>query len=160
MTAREDWRKQYLWEPLRKSWVRVSLGIACLAMVIRFGFLIHNEPTEIAITRNLLTGDTYLLEAGWHFAPLWVLAPVIDTRPVRVSVPSAGHGYSAKLVQFQTDAWQEFVSTEGFRYWWWANRISFNFGYTEEYRGMKDILRGYVYGTKPYPFFKVITEYK
>lgn len=152
--------KRYLRVFFRKPWVRIFLAIVCFGFFIRYGFFNHNEPTEIGIARNLFTGETYLQGSGWHFSALWVLVPIIDTRPVRVSVPSAGHGYSAKLVQFQVDGWQEFVATEGFRYWWWAKRLSFNFGYNEEYRGMKDILRGYAYGTKSYPFFKIITEYQ
>ncbi len=73
---------------------------------------------------------------------------------------SAGRGYSAKLVQFQPDAWREFVAIEGFRYYWWANRFSLNFGYSEEYRGMRDILRGYAYSPKSYTFIKVLEEYQ
>jgi hypothetical protein len=75
-------------------------------------------------------------------------------------VPSAGRGWSAKLVQFEPKAYQEFVATEGFRYYWWANRFSVNFGYRDEYRGIKDIFRGYAYSDKKYPFLTVLEEYK
>ena len=79
---------------------------------------------------------------------------------MRVSVDSAGHGYNAKLVQFNPDGWQEFIQTEGFYYYWWANRFSFNFGYDEEHRGLKDVLRGYAYSPKQYSFLKVLDEYQ
>lgn len=79
---------------------------------------------------------------------------------MRVSVDSAGHGYHAKLVQFNADGWQEFVQTEGWYYYWWANRFSFNFGYSEEHRGLKDIMRGYAYGTRRYTFINVLQEYE
>lgn len=125
------------------------------------GFLNYTEVTEIGIARNLVSGKMWVQEnGGWHLTAPWVLVAKIDTRPLRVAITTTGHGFNAKLIQFQTDKWQEFVQTEGFRYWWWANRISFNLGYEEEYRGMKDILRGYAYGVKHYSFIKVLEEYR
>ncbi len=99
---------------------------------------------------------------GVFISPPWVWVTRIDTRPVRVSVPSSGHGYSAKLVQFEKNGWEEFVAVEGWHFYWWANRFSINFGYKrgDEHRGMKDILRGYAYGSKKYSFFKVLKEYQ
>ena len=47
------------------------------------------------------------------------------------------------LVSFDPNGWREFVNNEGFYYYWWSNRISFNMGYDDEYRGMKDLIRGY-----------------
>ena len=99
-------------------------------------------------------------DGGWHFTLPWVFVSKIDTRPMRVAVTTSGHGYSAKLVRFNTDGWQEFVAIEGFRYYWWSNRFSINFGYDEEYRGMKDIMRGHAYSAKKYSFVDVITEYQ
>ncbi|MEK6833084.1 MAG: hypothetical protein AABY32_03475, partial [Nanoarchaeota archaeon] len=97
---------------------------------------------------------------GWNLTAPWVYIPEIDTRPIRVEVSSAGHGFSAKLVQFNKEYWKEFVITEGVYYYWWANRISFNPGYDEEHRGIKDILRGYAYSSKKYPFINILAEYK
>lgn len=128
--------------------------------VFWLGFLNYTEPTQIGVARNLATGKMWAqIGGGWHLTPPWVLVARIDTRPTRVSVDSAGHGFSAELVQFIPEQWEAFVNTEGFRYWWWANRISFNFGYENEHRGMKDILRGYAYSAKKYPFIKILTEY-
>lgn len=125
------------------------------------GFLNYTEITEIGIARNLVSGKMWTQEGGgWHLTAPWVLVAKVDTRPLRVAITTAGHGFNAKLVQFQTDNWQEFVQTEGFRYWWWANRISFNLGYEEEYRGMKDLLRGYAYDVKHYSFVKILEEYR
>jgi hypothetical protein len=124
-------------------------------------FLNYTEPTELGIARNRVTGEMWAQKGGgWHMTAPWVSVSVIDTRPVRVHVTSAGHGYSAKLVQFDSNEWQEFVQIEGFRYYWWANRISINFGYNDEYRGMRDIMRGHAFGTKQYKFIKILTEYQ
>jgi hypothetical protein len=64
------------------------------------------------------------------------------------------------LLSFDKYHWKEFVAAEGWRYWWWANRFSINFGYDEEYRGMRDILRGYAYSPKQYPFLVILEEYQ
>ena len=96
---------------------------------------------------------------GLRLKPPWVWIPHIDTRPMRVSVDSAGRGYSAKLIQFVPSEWELFVKTEGFYFWWWGNRFSFNSGYRDEHRGIKDIFRGYAYGAKQYPFLLVLQEF-
>ena len=145
---------------MNKQKILVATGILLAIFFFYLGFLNYTEPTEIGVARNLITGKMWAQKGGWHLTPPWVLVARIDTRPIRVSVDSAGHGYSAKLVQFVPEEWESFVNIEGFRYWWWANRISINFGYHNENRGMKDILRGYAYGTKKYPFFRIIAEYE
>jgi hypothetical protein len=131
-----------------------------LFLMYLFGSLNYLEPTEIGIARNIISGNMWIQEGGIHVSWPWVWVSKIDTRPVRVAVNSAGHGYSAKLVQFKKENWQDFVALEGWRYWWWANRISFNFGYDDEYRGMRDIMRGYAYSPKQFPFLVVLEEYK
>ena len=138
------------------------LGGFCLFFLLLFCILcIHYlEFTEVGIGYKLTTGEVELIsKAGWNFRPPWVLVAKIDTRPVRVCITSAGRGFNCKLVQFQSTAYKEFVAIEGFRFYWWANRISFNFGYKEEYRGMKDILRGHAFGVEKYSFFKILEDY-
>jgi hypothetical protein len=137
----------------------------CFAMV-GLGYLPffnHTEPVEVGIVWNRITGEVTLQKrdaAGWHITSPWVAVARVDTRPMRVCVTTAGRGFSCKLVQFELSAYKEFVETEGFRYYWWANRISFNLGYNEEYRGMKDLLRGYAYGVKKYSFVSVLRDYE
>lgn len=151
--------------PVNRSKYKIPMiSFALLIIVLGLfymGSMNYTEPTEIGIARNIINGKMWLQgQGGWYVTKPWVLVAKIDTRPMRVSVTTAGHGFSAKLVQFQPGEWQEFVKTEGFRYWWWANRISFNFGYSEEYRGMKDIMRGYAYSVKQFPFIKILEEYE
>ncbi len=124
-----------------------------------FGFVNHVEPTELGIERNFLTGQYNAQKSGWHITMPWVLVANIDLRPVKVSVCSSGRGYSAKLVRFVPEYWKDFLQNEGFCYYWWSNRLSFNLGYSEESRGLKDILRGYAYGDKKYPFIEIVSEY-
>jgi len=146
---------------LRKKWVVIPAVSLFLIIFFYLGFVNYTEPTEIGIARNHISGEMWLQEGGGiYITPPWVWVARVDTRPIRVAVTSAGHGYSAKLVQFDKKGWREFVALEGWRYYWWANRISFNFGYDEEYRGMKDILRGYAYSPKHYPFIVILEEYQ
>jgi len=139
--------------------VLIALGVVCLLFSCYLAFLNYTEPTEVGIARNAISGEMWTQEGGgWHGTLPWVRVATIDLRPVRVSVQSAGRGYSSKLVQFEVRGWREFVATEGFRYYWWANRLSINFGYEDEHRGMKDILRGYAYGGNKYPFISILSD--
>jgi len=146
---------------MKTRWIKISFLIVAALAFLYFPFVNYTEPTDLGIVRNIFTGDMWAQEdGGWHLTPFWVRVSTIDTRPMRVAVTSTGHGYNAKLVQFNKSAWREFVAVEGFRYYWWANRLSFNSGYDEEYRGLKDIMRGYAYSVKKYPFVDILTEYQ
>lgn len=152
----DTWRK---FLPTRRKICFTVLPILTMWLLYA-SFVVHHDPTELGIARNWISGEMWLQEDGGYFVnPPWVWVARVDTRPVRVAVTSAGRGYSGKLVQFDKKGWQEFVQLEGWRYWWWANRFSFNFGYDEEYRGMRDILRGYAYSPKQYPFLVVLEEF-
>jgi len=119
----------------------------------------YTEATEIGIRLNLLTREVTRDTPGWNVSAPWILVSHVDIRPTRVCVESTGRGtLNCKLVEFLPDKHREFVMTEGFRYWWWSNRFSFNAGYDREYRGMTDLLRGYAYSDKKFPFVKVVQE--
>lgn len=151
---------EFLISWLEKLGVKI-VGVSILVLLLFYlMFINYTEPTELGIARNKISGKMWVQETGgWKITKPWVLVSTIDLRPMRVAVVSAGHGYCAKLIQFDPKNWQEFVAVEGFRYYWWANRFSFNFGYNEEYRGMKDIMRGYGFDIKQYSFVKILEEY-
>lgn len=140
----------------------LTIATSCLVTCFIFYLACLNyvEPTEVGISWNYMTGDLQLQRPGWHLTPPWVAVARIDTRPTRVCITSASRGFNCRLVQFEPSAYREFVAAQGFHYYWWANRISFNSGYNDEYRGMKDLLRGYAYSVKPYPFIKTLGEYE
>lgn len=142
-----------------RLWFKIVVFCFAVAILFYVGFVNYNEPTQLGIARNHISGEMWLQEGGGlYITPPWVWVARVDTRPIRVSVASAGRGYSAKLVQFDKKGWKEFVELEGWRYYWWANRLSFNFGYDEEHRGIRDILRGYAYSPKKYPFLVILEE--
>lgn len=140
------------------TWIRKTLLIVSGPLLFYLLFINHVEPSELGLARNSIGGKIWLQSPGWHCTPLWVRVNNVDGRPMRVSVQSGGRGYSAKLVQFNPEYYKEFVETEGFRYYWWSNRFSVNFGHDEEHRGMRDIMRGYAYGAKKYPFITVVDD--
>lgn len=140
----------------------MSILICVLAGTLLFYLACVNyvEPSEVGIARNRVTGRMWLQHGGFYLTWPWVGVARIDTRPMRVAVTTSGTARNAKLVQFNQKDWELFVQTEGWRYYWWANRFSINFGYDEEYRGLRDIMRGYAYSVKKYPFITTIQEYQ
>lgn len=146
---------------LRKKKVRLFLKIGLGIFLFYILFLNHIEITQVGIARNWFSGETYLQEQpGWYLTPPWVWVARVGTHPIRVGVPTAGRGYSAKLVKFETEYWEEFVEVEGWRYYWLDNRLSFNLGNDEEYRGFRNLMLGYAYSVKEYPFISILDEYK
>lgn len=137
-------------------------GAVCLTGLILFWlFFVHyTDQYQVAISRDALSGDLHIdTKGGFHLTAPWVRAARIDLRPVRVCTTSTARAYNCKLVQFEPAAYKKFIKVQGFSYYWWANRISFNFGYNEEYRGMKDILRGYAFGSEHHPFVTILRDY-
>lgn len=139
--------------------VTISLFF-CVIGSFYLAFLHYAEPTQVGIVRNWVSGELRIDTPGWNFTLPWVSVAKIDVRPMRVCVTTAGRGFNCKLVQFEPSKYREFVGVEGFHYYWWANRISINTGYDEEYRGVKDLLRGYAYSTKHYPFVTVLRDFE
>lgn len=147
--------------PMQTLLPRASLAIGGILFAFYLGFVNYTEPNEVGVAWNRFIGDLQLQDdAGFHLTAPWVSVSRIDIRPIRVCVTSAGRGFNCKLIRFEPTAYREFVAVEGFRYWWWANRVSFNLGYHEEYRGMKDLLRGYAYSVKRYSFVTTIMDYE
>ena len=145
---------------MRRSAIVVgAIALLCLYLFC-LGFVHYTETGQAAIMRNFVTGEVKLDHPGWNLSTPWVQAAHIELRPQRVCITTAGRGYSCKLVRFDPEHFKEFVQVEGFRYYWWANRLSYNWGYDEEYRGFRDLLRGHAYGAKTYPFITILEVYE
>ena len=136
-------------------------SIVILGLLLSYlGFVHYTETGKAAIMRNVFTGELRLDHPGWNLSPPWVEAAHIQLQPQRICITTAGRGYSCKLVRFNAEYFREFVQVEGFHYYWWANRFSFNSGYEEEYRGFRDYLRGHGYGAKAYPFITILETFE
>jgi len=142
--------------------VKIYLSVGFIAVLLMMYLFLFNftNVNQVGLCKNIVSKNVYAQEtAGFHLTPPWVFVIRVDTKPIRVSVMSSGRVANAKLVQFNPKYWNDFVKTEGWRYYWWSNRISFNLGYKEEFRGMKDVMRGYAYSAKKYPFITVLEEF-
>lgn len=139
----------------------VVIALVIMGLVVIYNLFFHHQDTyEVGIARNQLTGEVTLIDtAGFNRNYPWVWVSVIDTRPTRVCLTTTARAFNCKLVQFDPVYYRDFVAVEGWSFYWWSNRLSFNYGYSDEYRGIRDILRGHAYGTKHYPFLKVLEEY-
>lgn len=136
------------------------LVLAVALFLPYLGCVHYTSLGTVGLERNQVTGVISLDHPGWNFTPPWVWVAKLDVRPQRVCLTTTARAFNCRLVQFNPAAAQEFVATEGWRYYWWSNRFSWNTGYDEEYRGWRDVLRGYAYGSKPYPFVTVLREYQ
>lgn len=140
---------------MRKAFIKGYLiGGWGLALAIYLTCMHFVDSTHVGIQRNLITGQNSLSQPGLHFTAPWVLVAQLPHTPVRVCITSASRSGNCKLVEFNPEHYKEFIATEGFRYYWWDNRISFNSGY-ETYRGYRDLYRGYAFGMQAYPFITI-----
>lgn len=144
----------------KKQAIKILLLFIGTTLISYCLFINYLRTSEIGLARNFFSNRVWMQEKkGFNITLPWVQVARVDINPMRVSIDSGGKGYSAKLVQFDPRYWEDFVKTEGWRYYWWTNRLSFNWGYKEEHRGMKDILRGYAYDSREYPFVVCISKY-
>jgi hypothetical protein len=137
---------------------KILAVVAGAYLILYCPFVHFTDSYHVAIVWNRVSGELSLNEkGGFHLTPPWTAVARIDTRPMRVCITSTARTTNCKLVEFQPAAYRDFVSVQGFHYYWWANRFSWNSGYNEEYRGMRDILRGYAFSARQYTFVRVST---
>lgn len=137
----------------RKKIVCIGVVFLCYLM-----FYHHSKSYEFVITRNLITGEIKPdSHTGHHLTWPWVQAVKIDTRPRKVCIPSASRNMNCRLVQFDTSQWRALIKYEGFSYYWWYNRISFNWS-QKTYRGVDNLLLGHAYGRTRGSFVKILQE--
>ena len=125
-----------------------SLGI------FYFPFFHYTSIHEVGIVKNMVSGDLSRDEPGFHFSAPWILVAKLDTRPQRVCITSKSRVMNCRLARVDANNYQALVAREGFRYYWWDNRVSVNFGYDEEYRGIRDLIRGYAFAEEKVEFVK------
>jgi hypothetical protein len=129
-----------------KSISKVWLTIYGFIVIFYLTCFHYTDQYQCGITYNVFTGELKKdSHQGYHVTPPWVLATRIDTRPHKVCIVSATRNMNCRLVRFNPDKYMELISYEGFSYYWWYNRISFNSG-QETYRGVDNLLLGHAYG--------------
>lgn len=165
-TIKEHIKKysNYIWNQFKERFsISKHKYIYLLVLsVISFYFMFFNyiEVHQVAIKRNILSGETEIdSTAGLSLSAPWVFVSNIDTRPHRICVTSASRNFNCMLVSFDPKYYNEFINLEGFYYYWWANRISFNMGHDQEYRGMSNLIRGYAFDKTKRPFIKTHQDF-
>lgn len=114
------------------------------------------ENHELGYTFDLRTGKIEVLpRQGYFFTPPFVIkVHRIDLRPTQVCINANSRVLNCKLVKFNPDGIQEFVS--------WHGRgdyeIDINRGITTKF---EDILMSYAYdeSDKKYPFITIVKEF-
>jgi len=127
---------------MKKIFFFVAALVAGVSLVY-FPFLHYVSPGEYGIRFNSVSGDISVDQPGIYITPPWLIVAKVDALPQRVCITSVAKTIYCKLAQFKPEKLSDFVAREGFRYYWWDNRFSFNLGYAEEYRGIRDVMRGY-----------------
>ena len=96
---------------------------------------------------------------GINFSYPWVQSTKIDLRPTKYCLDCSCSNMNCYLAYFDESGLEDFISKEGWSYYWWRNRISFNLGHKNEWRGWENILRGYVLDSEnKYKFIKIKKE--
>lgn len=128
------------------SYIKKSAVILITAFFIWLFFIHYNDSHHVSISRNYISGEVKLdTTKGIKFSAAWVQVIKFDTRPIRVCLDCSCANINCRLISFNPSGWKEFIDREGVKYFWFKNRISFNFGQDQEYRGIKHVLRGYAY---------------
>lgn len=108
---------------------------------------------ECTLNYNVISGNVICdTIPGIKINSPWVLVSNIDTRPARVCIDCACNNVTCELVAFNPNGYEAFLAKEGWSYYWLRNRLSFNSGNRNEWRGMDNVLRGYAFDKERYSF--------
>jgi len=118
----------------------------------------YTESYQVGISYNLFSGEIKKDDrTGYHITYPWVLVTRIDCRPIKVCIASATRNMNCRLVKFNPEKYMELMKFEGFSYYWWYNRFSFNSG-QDTYRGFNNLLLGHSYGDNRCSCVEIIKE--
>lgn len=141
------WNKPWTWIP-----------VYVLVFLFWLFFIHINNVHHVSVSRNYITGEIALDSTkGIKISAPWVQVIKFDTRPFKVCIDCSCANINCRLIAFNPKGWKEFVSREGIQYYWFRNRLSFNLGQKQEYRGIKHVLRGYAYDGE-YSFIKKLND--
>lgn len=136
---------------------KIIIISAALLLVATFylSCVSYTDYKHVSISNNLITGEKILdTIPGITISYPWVQIVRLDKRPFRICVSSSSKNMVCGLYSFDYRYWKDFIELEGIHYYWMYNRISYNSGHSDEYRGLVDILKGYVLDNKKYKFIK------
>lgn len=109
-------------------------------------FLNHVEINEVGVAYNSIGGKVWIQSRpGWYLTSLTVKVANISTLPQQVQVYSQAKVLNYKIVRFNPDGIDEFIRLQGFEYY-------------EVGGSMNNILTGYAFSGRRYPFLDVLQE--
>lgn len=122
--------------------------------IIYMSLFSRNDINHISIERNYISGEVKINEdPGIRITAPWIQVVKIDIRPFKICVTSSSKVLNCGVYSFNKDGIHDFIKREGISYYWFRNRLSFNYGHREEYRGFVDIIKGYAFDLgKKYAF--------
>jgi hypothetical protein len=138
----------------------LSIALITSTLVFFWSFMFHwTGVHQVGIVRNIISGNIYIdTVPGPNITMPWVQVVRIDTRPHRICVECACTNMTCTLVSFRKEGWKNLIEKEGFRYYWWDNRFSFNMGHRKEYRGINDLFKGYALDGRTHNFLNYHQE--
>lgn len=130
--------------------------IFILALIAKGMFLDFIDSYEKGYKFDKRTGKLTIIErTGWIVTPPFVVSVnSVDIRPVQVCINANARVLNCKLVQFNPDGLELFLS--------WHGRKDYTIGTSETTGSFTDILRSYAYSGsgETYPFLTILKELK
>ena len=128
---------------------KVGVWFGGVVAVVALGFytlcLNHIEVNEIGVTYNAWNGNVSVQDhPGWYTTSPFVKVVALSTLPHRVMIPSSAVIINTKIVRFKKEGVHEFIRMQGFSY-----TLS---------QSLENILMGYAFSNKEYPFLEVMQE--
>ena len=145
---------------LKSAKSRVTLAIKlAIALVVAFYIFCVNHVSNqaIGIAQNVSTGEVTVMKSGWHVTGPQVQVASVSTLPTQVCLNSGARLLNCKLVRFKEVGVQDFVREQGFHYYG-GTALSQQNGCLSGCTGMANILKGYAYSGKSWPFLEILEE--
>lgn len=131
-----------------EKWMKwlAALGVLILACFIFYcACLNHVGINEVGVAYNSIGGNVWVqAHPGWYLTSPTVEVANITTLPMKVAIPSEAKVINTKIVRFNPHGVDEFIRLQGFSYF--------------SDQGMENILMGYAFSGKSYPFMDVLQE--
>jgi hypothetical protein len=124
----------------------ISVGVSFVGLFLFFLFCLnHVHINEIGVAYNSMNGKVLIQDSpGWYATSPFVQVVTLSTLAHQVSIPSGAVVINTKIVRFKREGVEEFIRLQGFSY-----SLS---------QSLDNILMGYAFSGKEYPFLEVMQE--
>lgn len=133
---------------MKSKWVilGLSIGLPVIGSLLFFCLCLnHVHINEIGVAYNSMNGKVTIQDnPGWYSTSPFVQVVNINTLPHQVCIPSGAVVINTKIVRFKKEGVEEFIRLQGFSY-----SLS---------SSLDNILMGYAFSGKEYPFLEVMQE--